>query len=66
MVRTYFITGTDTDVGKTLVARTLLQGVGCLNAGEIGQDIAIGVDIAADDAGAIGDRCRASRRTAGI
>ena len=25
MVRTYFITGTDTDVGKTLVARTLLQ-----------------------------------------
>ncbi len=25
MVRSYFITGTDTDVGKTLVARTLLQ-----------------------------------------
>ncbi|MCE9944024.1 dethiobiotin synthase, partial [Aeromonas rivipollensis] len=24
MVRSYFITGTDTDVGKTLVARTLL------------------------------------------
>lgn len=25
MTRSYFITGTDTDVGKTLVARTLLQ-----------------------------------------
>ncbi|WP_157433765.1 ATP-dependent dethiobiotin synthetase BioD, partial [Aeromonas tecta] len=25
MVKSFFITGTDTDVGKTLVARTLLQ-----------------------------------------